>query len=165
MNDPFRAGRPPLVALYMTCAAPRCGRTATVRRRAWYWAQNPPVVDGWRCVRDPHYGAAYIYCPAHAFRYRGRTPAGRRLRPARRPGYRLLPPRRVLRIYSTDRRPCRCGAAARPLVATFGTRWRQARWGHFHRSGCPTCGGDLHGGIYADHCLVCGYVHSRADEL
>jgi len=105
------------------------------------------------------YAQPIAYCPDQAFRYRGRTPAGRRCQPARRPGYRRLAPRRVLRAYSTDRRPCRCATAARTLAADWGTHWRRPQpFGHLQPAGCPTCGGDLHVGDDSARCLACGYL-------
>jgi len=65
----------------------------------------------------------------------------------------------VLRSYSTDRRPCRCGASARELIGDFGVRWRRPQpFGHLQAGGCPTCAGPLHVGDESARCSACGYL-------
>jgi len=150
----------PFQAAWATCDAPGCGRIGPLADAPWLWDLATQLPPGWRvqiAARPDH--SCYIYCPAHAFRYRGRTPAGRPCVPARRPGYRRLRPRRVLRSGSADRRPCRGGAAARDLVAYWGIHWRRPqRFGHLQAGGCPTCAGPLHVGDESARCSACGYL-------
>jgi len=152
-DSPFRAA-------WATCDAPGCGRIGSLADAPWMWDRAAQLPPGWRVQSAARPNAAfYIYCPAHAFRYRGRTPAGRPCVPARRPGYHRILPRWVLRSYSTDRRPCRCGASARALGACWGTHWRRPqRLGHLRPGACPPCAGTLHVGDESAVCPTCGYA-------
>jgi len=146
---------------------PGCDVSVWMDIAAWQWNLAIELPRGW-CIQPAptRITPPYTYCPAHAFRYRGCTPQGRRCRPARRPGYRRLAARRVLRAYSTDRRPCSCGASARALVATFGVRWSIPHpQGHLQPGACPTCDGRLHVD-YDDAavCLSCGYIRGSTDD-
>ena len=157
----------PFQAAWATWAAPGCGRIGPLADEPWMWNLAVQLPLGW-CIQPAptRRTPPYTYCPDHAFRYRGCTPPGRRCSPARRPGYRRRASRWVLRSYSTDRRPCRCGAAARELVACWGARWRCPQpFGHLQPGACPTCAGTLHvDDDAAAGCLTCGYTRSSNDD-
>jgi len=150
----------PFQAAWATCAAPGCGRIGPLADDPWMWDLTVQLPPGWRVQPAPMPDASpYTYCPDHAFRYRGRTPTGRPCGSARRSGYRRILPRRVLRAYSTDRRPCGCGAPARELVACWGTHWHRLQpFGQRQPDACPTCGSVLHVGDESARCLACGYL-------
>ena len=154
---------PPFGATWATCDAPGCGRIGPLAAEPWRWDLAVQLPLGWRSQPAPTRSTPpYIYCPDHAFHYRGRTPTGQRCAPARRGGGYLLR-RRVLRAYSADRRPCQCGAAAHALVADWGTRWRCPQpFGHIQPAGCPTCGDALHVGDDSARCPRCGYLSFTA---
>jgi len=162
MTAPTHPAAPlPCVTRSVTCDAPGCTLTVLRDVDTWRRARGIP----WPPDKHPRCAVSgddplFLYCPAHAFRYRGRTPTGQRWAAPRRPGCRLLRKGRPLRAYSADYRPCRCGAATDDLRKTWGVRWRiPDPQGPMLPGVCPACPGDLHVRAFDARCPACGYIN------